>query len=134
MDTTTDALTMYSHADLLSYQNKDDLALQTLDSILTMFPGHTITPDVWFKQSKIMDVKRNFGEEDSLLKKIDDNYSDGVLADDALFIRAELYETKLNDKAKAMGLYEDLLTKYPGSLYCVDARKHFRALRGDVLN
>ena len=56
------------------------------------------------------------------------------MADDALFHRAELYENKLKDPAKAMELYQDLLTKYPGSLFVVEARKRFRALRGDVLN
>src|SRR5207244_1399464 len=132
MDTSTDALMMYSRADLFNYRNMNDDALQVLDSILVMFPGHTITPNVWFKQSKIMDVKRNFAEEDSMIRKIVDNYSDGVLADDAVFLRAELYEKKLNDKTKAMGLYEDLLTKFPGSLYCVEARKRFRSLRGDT--
>jgi hypothetical protein len=45
-----------------------------------------------------------------------------------------LYENKLKDPAKAMELYQDLLTKYPGSLFVVEARKRFRALRGDVLN
>ena len=69
-----------------------------------------------------------------MLKKITEKYADGILADDALFDRAELYEKKLNDKTKAMELYQDLLTKFPGSLYCVEARKRFRALRGDTLN
>ncbi len=134
MDTSTAPLMMYSHADLLSYQRKNDDALLILDSILILYPGHTITGDVWFKKSKIMDVKRNFAEEDSLLKKIVDIYPEGVIADDAVFLRAELYENKLNDKAKAMELYEEILTKYPGSLYCVEARKRFRSLRGDSLN
>jgi len=40
----------------------------------------------------------------------------------------------LNNKEKAMQLYQDLLVKYPGSLYTVEARKRFRSLRGDVVN
>ena len=79
-------------------------------------------------------MKKNYLEEDSLLKHIVEKYSDGVLADDALYKRAELYDKKLNDKAKAMELYKDLLTKYPGSLFVVEARKRFRSLRGDVVN
>ncbi len=133
-DSSEDELTMYSHADLLSYQNKNDLALLTLDSLQTLYPDHSLIDDVWYKEAQIYDVKRNFALEDSLLKKIVEKYSDGVLADDALFDRAELYERKLNDKSQAMQLYQDLLTKYPGSLYCVEARKRYRSLRGDVLN
>ena len=133
-DSSNGALTLYSHADLLNYQNKNDLALVTLDSVLTEFPGHSLTDDVWYKKAQIMDIKHNWAMEDSLLNQIVEKYPDGILADDALFDRAELYERKLNDKSKAMELYEDVLTKYPGSLYCVEARKRFRALRGDVLN
>ena len=59
---------------------------------------------------------------------------ESVMADDALYRRALLHETKLDDKEKAMELYQELLTKFPGSLYTVDARKRFRALRGDFLN
>ena len=81
-----------------------------------------------------MDSKHNWQAEDSLYQKIVEKFGEDVLADDALFHRAELYENKLKDPAKAKELYQDLLTKYPGSLFVVEARKRFRALRGDVLN
>ncbi len=134
LDSSTEALAMYANADLLSYQNKNDQALQTLDSLLVLYPDHSLTDDVWYKKAQILDVKHDWAMEDTLLKKITEKYADGILADDALFDRAELYEKKLNDKTKAMELYQDLLTKFPGSLYCVEARKRFRALRGDTLN
>ena len=134
LDSSTDALMMFSRADLLSYQNKNDIALQTLDSLLVLFPNHSLTDDVWYKEAQIMDVKKNYAMEDSLLRQLVEKFSEGVLADDALFSRAKLYDKKLNDKAKAMELYQNLLTKYPGSLYCVESRKRYRALRGDVLN
>jgi outer membrane protein assembly factor BamD (BamD/ComL family) len=43
-------------------------------------------------------------------------------------------ERDLKDTAKAMQYYQDLLTGFPGSLYTVEARKRFRALRGDLTN
>ena len=134
LDSSEEVLMIFSRADLFIYQNKNDIALQIFDSLLMLFPGHSLTDDVWYKKAKIMDVKRNYASEDSLLTKIIEKFADGVLADDALFDRAELYERKLNDKVKAMELYQDLLTKYPGSVYCVDARKRFRTLRGDIIN
>jgi outer membrane protein assembly factor BamD (BamD/ComL family) len=103
-----------------------------LDSLLKNFPDHSLVDDALYKESKIFDIKRNYTMEDSLLKTIVEKYADGVIADDALFNRSELYETKLSDKTKAMELYQDLLTKFPGSLYCVEARKKFRKLRGDT--
>jgi tetratricopeptide (TPR) repeat protein len=133
-DSSFDALTVYSKADLLNYRNKKDEALATLDSLMSSFPAHSLIQYSLYKKATIMDSKKNYVEEDSLLKKVGEEYEDGVLADDALFHRAELYEKRFKDNAKAMELYQELLTKFPGSLYVVDARKRFRTLRGDALN
>ena len=111
-----------------------DEALQVLDSLINQYPAHSLIQYSIYKKALIMDAKKNYSEEDSLLKHVVEKFPDGVLADDALFQRAQLYDKKLNDSAKAMELYGDLLTKYPGSLYVVDARKRFRALRGDIVN
>jgi outer membrane protein assembly factor BamD (BamD/ComL family) len=40
----------------------------------------------------------------------------------------------LNDIEKAKQSYQDVLIKYPGSIYVVEARKRYRALRGDNLD
>ena len=133
-DSTMDALTLYSRADLLSYRNKNDEALTVLDSLTMEYPGHTLTDEAWYKAAQIYDVKRDWKMEDSLYTRIYTEFAEDILADDALFQKAKLYENKFIDKAKAMDLYQDLLTKYPGSLFVVEARKRFRALRGDVLN
>ncbi len=134
LDSTTDALMLYSRADLLSYRNKNDDALTVLDSIHILYPGHSLVDDVWFKEAHIMDMKRNYAAEDSLYAKILEYDSASVIADDALYQRAVLHETKLNDKVKAQELYQDLIVKYPGSVFVVEARKKYRALRGDVIN
>ena len=131
---TNDALLLFSQADLLTYRKKDDEALVVFDSVLALFPGHTLTDDAWFRKSQIFDRKKNYTVEDSLLAEIISQYGEDILADDALYTRAGLYENKLNNKQRAMELYQDLLTKYPGSLFVVQARQRYRALRGDVLN
>jgi hypothetical protein len=133
-DSSFDALTVYANADLLNFRNKKDEALATLDSLMSSYPDHSLIQYALYKKAMIMDGKRNYAEEDSLLKKVGEHYSDGVLADDALFHRAELHEKRFKDNAKAMELYQELLTNFPGSLYVVDARKRFRTLRGDALN
>ena len=75
-----------------------------------------------------------FTEAGEHLQKLLDNYSFDILGDDALFKLAELNEIYLNDSEKAKQLYEELLTKFPGSLFTVEARKRFRKLRGDGVN
>lgn len=134
LDSTTDALMLYARADLLSYRNKNDDALIVLDSIHLLYPTHTLADDAWYKEAQIMDQKRNWAAEDSLYGKILEFDSASVIADDALYQRALLQETKLNNKTKALELYQDLIVKYPGSVFVVEARKKYRHLRGDVLN
>lgn len=56
---------------------------------------------------------------------------DGALADRALHRAAELSETKLGDRPRAIELYNRLLAEYPMSTYAGDARLRIRALRGD---
>ena len=127
-------LAMFSRADLLSFQNKDSLAIVTLDSINKEFPGHSLSDDILYKKYKIA---YKSGKYALAVEKLDDlilNYGDDILGDDAVFKLAELYEKKLNDAEKAKKLYQDVLLNYPGSLYTVEARKRYRKMRGDGLN
>lgn len=134
LDSTTDALMLYSRADLLSYRNKNDDALALLDSIHILYPTHSLADDAWYKEAQIMDLKRNWNAEDSLYEKIVRYDSTGILADDAIYHRAILQENKFNNKIKAKELYQKLIEDYPGSVFVVDARKRYRVLRGDLVN
>lgn len=127
-------LLIYSRADLLSFQHKYGLALNTLDSVLFEFPGHSLTDDIWFKKAGIYLMTGQPDTAFAYFKRILDTYPDDVLADDALFSMGDLQENSMKNKTKAQELYQDFLTKYPGSLYAVEARKRFRLLRGDKVN
>jgi tetratricopeptide (TPR) repeat protein len=133
-DSSTVALSYFAHADLLAYRNQYDLALETLDSVRLVGLTHPIFDDVIFKQAEIRIKQGNYKDGDSLLQKLVDFYPDGLLGDDALFLQADLNENQLNNKIKAMICYENLIFKYPASLYTVEARKRFRKLRGDQVN
>lgn len=134
LDSTTDALLLFSRADLLIYRNKTNDAMATLDTLIRDYSGHSLMDDAWYKQATIMEKKRNWAAVDSLYEKIISHDSSSIIADDALFNQASLYDFKLNNKSKAMELYEKLLVNYPGSLYVVEARKRYRTLRGDAIN
>jgi TolA-binding protein len=90
--------------------------------------------NVLFKKAEINSKNGNFSEAAKYYTEIIEKYPYDLLADDATFYLAGLYENQLNDKSKAMKLYESILTQYPGSLYVVEARKQFRALRNDPVN
>lgn len=133
-DSTTVALGIYSRADLLLFRNQDAKAIQTLDSIAILFPQHALSDDVLFKKAEISLKDGDYINAAAFWQKVVSDYSYDLLADDALFRLAGLYETVLNDKVKAMELYQDVMTKYPASVFVTDARKRFRILRNDPVN
>ena len=133
-DSLTTPLQQYARADLLEFRNRDAEALAVLDSVIASYPGHSIIDDALFKKAEIEVKNGRYQAAAGYYTEIIEKYPFGLLADDAMYNLAILFENQLNDKGKAMELYEKILTQYPGSLYVVDARKHFRALRKDPVN
>ncbi len=133
LDTSTTALKMFADTQLLVLQNKDSLAINKLDSILQFFAGHSLSDDIYFCKAKIMRKHRNFKEEVKYLTTLIENYGYDILADNATFRLAEIYQHEFDDKEKAMELYKKILIDFQGSILVTEARKRFRALRGDKL-
>lgn len=125
------ALMLYAEADLLLLRNAPDLALQKLDSIKIKFPFHSLNDEMLLSQARIFNKKKEYAKAADFYEQVYKGYQYDILADNAMFEAAELYERKLNNPEKAKELYEKLLTDYPGSLYTTEARKRFRRLRGD---
>jgi len=133
-DSLTVPLSMYAKADLLEFRNRDSDALDVLDSISVLYPMHSIADNVLFKKAEIFSKNGKFDLAATNYSEIIEKYPYDLLADDAMYNLAGLYENQLSNIGKAMELYEKILTQFPGSLYVVDARKHFRALRNDAVN
>jgi len=133
-DTTGAGLSLFSRADLLEFQNKDEQALLALDSIVLTPNSFSLSDDVLYKKGIIQEKKGNYVMADSLFSQLLENYPEEILADNALFSLADLNEKKLNNKSRAMDLYQELMTKYPGSLLVIEARRRYRSLRGDPVN
>lgn len=139
-DSVGEALKQYARVELLLYQNKIDSALQRINQLKqgisdsVAFSNQTILDDVYWLEANIRMKRGEFQESIALLQRIQDEYADDVLSDDAFFLQGEIYERQLNDKDKAMEIYREFLTKYPGSVYAAEARKRFRTLRGDFAN
>ncbi|MBL6872590.1 MAG: tetratricopeptide repeat protein [Flavobacteriales bacterium] len=131
LDTSAMAMNMYAKADLLSFQNKLDESLNLLDSMLSIFPGHTLTDDIIFKKADIHFNRKEYAKAAALYEKVATDFSYDILADDALFNWADLLENKLDNKEKAMEIFEKIVLDYSDSIYTSEARKRFRNLRGD---
>ena len=131
LDTSAMAMNMYAKADLLSFQNKLDESVNLLDSMLSIFPGHTLTDDIIFKKADIHLNRKEYAKAAVLYEKVATDFSYDILADDALFNWADLLENKLDNKEKAMEIFEKIVLDYSDSIYTSEARKRFRNLRGD---
>lgn len=133
-DTTGAALKDYSVIDLMIFQHQDEKALANLDQMLDKYPGHSIEDEVLWRKANML---LKLGQPDSaltVLQKIVETYPDGILGDDAFFLLGKTFEETLKDTEKAKEIYEELLVKYPGSIFTAEARKRFRILRGDIIN
>lgn len=133
-DSTQTALKIYAKADLLSYQNKDDKAIGLLNEILLSHKGESIEDEALLKQAKLFEKKKEYEKAHFNYLKIIEFYNDGILADDAIFNLAELYNSHLNDPIKAKELYEKIIFNHSDSIFFVEARKNYRKLRGDAIN
>jgi len=130
-DSIQDALKLYAKADLLAHQKKYEQAIDTLDSVLVKFKGHTIEDDALFKQAKLYINTDKFEEAEKNFLRIVQNYPESILLDDSYFLLAKLYENNLNNSDLAKEMYQKIIFEYPSSIYLVEARKRFRLLRGD---
>ena len=134
LDTSTAAMEKFSRADLLFFQNKIPAAITALDSISDNYPNHILGDDIYFLKAKILLKQQKTKESVALLEKLIEEYKEELLADDALFLLANIYEKNLKDNQKAMEYYQQIIMDHPGSIFVIDARDRFRALRGDKLN
>jgi tetratricopeptide (TPR) repeat protein len=130
-DTTAEALKEYSTIQLLIAQNKTQDAIERLNTFIQTTNNHSIKDDAYWLLSSLYIKQGEFERALQLCEKIVSEYGDDILADDAYFMEGEINEHYLNNKDKAMEIYRDFLSKYPGSVFVAEARKRFRHLRGD---
>jgi tetratricopeptide (TPR) repeat protein len=128
MDTTIRPMQLFSSADLLIEQHRYEHAIASFDTIAKEFPYHSLEDEILWKKYTIERKQGNLNEALPYLKEIITNFNEDILADNALFELAEIYEISLNNKEKAKEYYKRLLFEYPGSLFLVEARKRYRKL------
>ncbi|QNK76702.1 hypothetical protein H7F37_11230 [Winogradskyella sp. PAMC22761] len=133
-DSTQTALKQYAKADLFAFQNKTKEAITLLSQILKDHKGESITDQTLFQQAKLFEKTKQFNKAELNYLEIIKDYGEGILADDAHYYLAELYNTQLANPEAAKEHYERIIFDYQDSIYFIEARRRFRTLRGDLLN
>lgn len=131
LDSSDEALRLYAKADLFIFQNKFDSANAFLNQIPRLFPEHTLSDEILFAKATIAEKQGLYAEAEAQYLLLLKDYSYDILADNALYNLARLYEYNLKDLEKAKKMYEMIVLNYTGSLFITEARARFRALRGE---
>ena len=133
-DSTQTALKIFAKADLLAFQNKNEEAIAMYERILTDHKGEKIEDEAFLRQAKLYEKEKQYEKAKVNYLKIIEFYKDDILADDAYYWLAELYVNHLGEPEKAKELYEKVIFNHADSIFFVEARKKYRALRGDAIN
>ncbi|SHI85141.1 Tetratricopeptide repeat-containing protein [Mesonia phycicola] len=132
-DSTQTALKLFAKADLYTFQHKNKKALVVLDSILHNHKGEKIEDEALFRKAKLFEKEKQFQLAKESYQQIIQFYGQDILADDAYFYLAELYNNQLNLPEKAKENYEQIIFNFSDSIFFVEARKKYRILRGDQI-
>ncbi|MEJ6792043.1 MAG: tetratricopeptide repeat protein [Lacinutrix sp.] len=128
------ALKKYAKADLLAFQNKKEDAIIILNAILKEHKTEAIIPQTLLKQAQLFEEKKQFKRAKTNYERLIQDFKEGILVDDAIYALAEIYANKLDQPEKAKALYESIIFEHADSIYFVESRKKYRALRGDAIN
>jgi tetratricopeptide (TPR) repeat protein len=128
-DSSYDALSIYARAELLTYQKQYKRAIQTMDTLISLFPNDPIIDDAYFQKAMIAKDLKEYSKADSLLAQTFEYNRFGSLADNALIERARLFDYVFEEKQRAQTLYQQIILEYQGSLFTVEARMRYRALQ-----
>ncbi len=134
LDTSDFLLRKYASIELILFQNNKKEALDSLNAIYDNYKGSRLTDDILWLQSSIYMEMGLFENALERLSIIVNEYSEDIFGDDAFFRIAEINDFYIKNTEEAKNLYQEFLSKYPGSVYAAEARKRFRVLRGDYVN
>ena len=132
-DSTQVALKKYAHADLLAYQGKNKQAITELTQLLQEHKGDKIEDEALFKQAQLYELEEQYLLAEENYLAILNNYGNDLLADNAAWNLAEMYNDKLKLPEKARQYYEKILFNFEDSIYFIESRKKYRSLRGDPI-
>lgn len=131
-DSSYNALSYYSKADFMIFQNKYQEAEHNLDIIETAYLYHPIFDELIYKKGEIAYKQKDYQKADSLFKTVLMKYPEEIVADDAVWALAQMYENVFKQDAQALEYYQKIILDYPSSLYVSQARKKNEELSAKI--
>ena len=132
-DSLNEGLKKYAKADLLSFQKRNQQAIDTLSYVLINYKGQNIEDDALYKQAELYWDRGFYEAAEINFINLLDNHPESLFIDDSIYNLGLLYQNHLNKPEMAKEMYERIIFEFPSSIYLVKSRKAFRKLRGDDL-
>jgi tetratricopeptide (TPR) repeat protein len=125
LDTIGTTMQIFSRADFYIFSKQYSKAIETLDSVINLYPHHNLIDDALYRKANIYEATGNIQQASDLFEQVFTSYHYDILADNALFGYA-LMQEKLKNFKNAEDAYFKLITDYPSSIFTVEARNNLR--------
>ena len=132
LDSTETALQRYAQAELLLYQNRFQESLSILDALPFATKNETLNDEIIYLKARIMAKQRNWLEAIFFYNLVAKDFPEDILADNALWHIANLYENQLKNKTEAIDTYQKLVYNYTNSVFSVAARSKIKTIKNEI--
>lgn len=122
-------LVRFADAEFLADQKKFDKAAEKYNLVAQNQKAFMLQSVAELREAEMELAAGNNDETITMLQKIVSENDKNIYADKALYLMGRIYEFAMNDSSKAIEKYEELLAKYPNSLYLDDAREAILKLK-----
>jgi tetratricopeptide (TPR) repeat protein len=127
-------LAQMARGDLLARQHRFSEAAAVMEEVVRGAAGQPLFDDALLKLASAQEAMGQYGQAlETYRRMLSDSTQSVALGDRALFRSAEVQEFGLSDGEAAIASYEQLLEKYPDSVYGSVCRRRIRRLRGEAL-
>jgi tetratricopeptide (TPR) repeat protein len=125
-------LSFFARADLLDFQQKEQAAIQTLDSLIDRYPTHPLKAHAYLKKAELSQELMRYEKAQTYYKKIISEFAQSYIAPQAMYHLAVLYHDFIKDEEEAAHYYKMLIMKHPESIFINQAAKRLRQIRDKV--
>ncbi len=125
------ALKEFARADLLKRQHKLTDALVIFESLVKKFPKTDIVDEALISIGDLLTQMGRYVDAVASYGRMATDYPESIFLDRTLMKMGQVYQLGIKDKDKAIETYQQLLEKYPSSIFVNEVRRRIRELRGD---
>jgi len=125
-------LSVYCNAEFLAEQKRFDEAKNLYDQLAQNPQAFVFQSIAKLRSAEMQIANGDYLNAVSNLAIIVEEAEKNIYADKALYLQGKIYEYGFNDNAKAVESYENLLAKFPRSLYLDDARQSIIELKKKI--